>query len=256
MNKKFLLFFLAIFIAILYLFSIEKFISKEIASISNLVKSKSINIVISISEAVDKYLNQLDYIDQLIKVNEQNSHYKLLYEKNLSALEELNKNININIKNNENYIKTRVISYYKFNDYSKVILDKNINNINNSISALITYDGFSAGIILKKENQSIAYLNQNRKCNYTVYIGKNKTPGITSGIADNGNILIKYVPIWKSVSIGDEVITSSMDSIFPYGIKVGIVTKINIYENIKEILVSPYANTLGNRDYYVFNINN
>ena len=68
----------------------------------------------------------------------------------------------------------------------------------------------------------------------------------------DGKMLIKYVPIWQNVAIGDEVITSSMDSIFPFGIKVGKVTDISIHDNIQEVMILPYANTLGNRDYYLY----
>jgi len=250
MNKKFLLFLMAIFIAILYFFNVEKLIIRQVSALSNKIKYTYINTIVSISNSVNKYIFQLDYIDQLVKLNQINLQYKALYEKNLNILMELNKNIEIDIKPELQYKKVRVLSYYKFNDHSQVILDLE-NNIDN-ISALITYDGFSAGIALNKDNNSIAYLNQHKRCNYTVFIGDENAPGITSGMQDDGNIIVKYVPIWKNVKINDEVITSSMDSIFPYGIKVGKVTNIKINENTKNITVVPYANTLGNRDYYIY----
>ncbi len=241
---------MAIFIAILYFFNVEKLIIRQVSALSNTIKYTYINTIVSISNSVNKYIFQLDYIDQLVKLNQINLQYKALYEKNLNILMELNKNIEIDIKPELQYKKVRVLSYYKFNDHSQVILDLE-NNIDN-ISALITYDGFSAGIALNKDNNSIAYLNQHKRCNYTVFIGDENAPGITSGMQDDGNIIVKYVPIWKNVKINDEVITSSMDSIFPYGIKVGKVTDIKINENTKNITVVPYANTLGNRDYYIY----
>ena len=239
---------MAISIAILYFFNIEKLINNKINILSNTIKSTYIHTLISINDSVNKYLFQLDYIDQLVASNKINLQYKTLYEKNLNELVELNKKIKIDIKLEKNYEKVRALSYYKFNDHSQVVLD--YKNENDTISALLTYDGFSAGIVLNKDNKSIAYLNQHKRCNYTVFIGDENAPGITSGVKNDGNIIVKYVPIWKSVKIGDEVITSSMDSIFPYGIKVGKVDKIVLHENTKDILVSPYADTLGNRDYY------
>ena len=241
---------MAITIAILYFFNIEKLINNKINILSNTIKSSYIHLLTSINDSINKYLFQLDYIDRLVASNKINLQYKILYEKNLNELEELNKKIKIDIKPEKDYKNVRVISYYKFNDHSQVILD--LKNKLDTISALITYDGFSAGIALNKDNKSIAYLNQHKRCNYTVFIGKENAPGITSGIKDDGNIIVKYVPIWKSVKLGDEVITSSMDSIFPYGIKVGKVDKIILHENTKDILVSPYADTLGNRDYYYY----
>jgi rod shape-determining protein MreC len=250
MNKKFLLFLMAIFIAILYFFNIEKLISNKINILNNTIKSTYINTFILINHSINKYLFQIDYINQLISANKKHLKYKTLYEKNLNDLIELNKKIEIDIKPEKDYKKVRVISYYKFNDHSQVVLD--FKNKIDTISALITYDGFSAGIALNKNNKSIAYLNQHKRCNYTVFIGEGNAPGITSGIKNDGNIIVKYVPIWKNVKLGDEVITSSMDSIFPYGIKVGKVDKIILHENTKDILVSPYADTLGNRDYYLY----
>ena len=246
---------MAIFIAILYLFSVEKVIGKKLNTLNNSITSTYINILVSINESINKYFSQLDYINQLKSDNTRNMQYKLLYEKTLSEFTEINKNLQISKNHKINYQKVRVLSYYKFNDHSKIVLNKTIQT--DKISALITYDGFSAGIVLNKENRSIAYLNQHKRCNYTVFIGKDNTPGITSGIQGNGNIVIKFVPIWKNVKIDDEVITSSMDSIFPYGIKVGKVVDVIINENTKNIIVSPYADTLGTRDYYLYtNTNN
>jgi cell shape-determining protein MreC len=80
--------------------------------------------------------------------------------------------------------------------------------------------GISSAIALKQDNKTIALLNQNKKCNYTVFIGKKQVPGITSGVTKDNKMLIKFIPIWKHINIDDEVITSGMDKIFPYGIKV------------------------------------
>lgn len=254
MNKKFLLFLLAITIAILYLFNVDKIITKNLNTLNSSIKASYINVVVLINESVHKYFNQINYIKQLENENKINLEYKLLYEKKAKELEDINKDINIYIEPKLKYKKVRVLSYFKFNDHSKVILDNTIKD--NTISALITYDGFSAGIVLKKHDKSIAYLNQNKRCNYTVFIGTKNIPGITSGIQKDGNIIVKYVPIWKNVIIGDEVITSSMDSIFPYGIKVGKVVGIIVHENTKDVIVSPYADTLGTRNYFIYSKKN
>jgi rod shape-determining protein MreC len=253
MNKKFSLFLIILTIGILYIFNIERVIQHKLSVLNQSIQSNYLNIFVSVNNAIDKYIYQLEYIDELKKTNNSHLKYKLLYDSKLSELNELNKNVDI-IKSTKlefKLNKVKVLSYYKFNDHSRVIIDKKDLNTT-KIYSLITFDGYSAGIVLNKNNISIAYLNENERCNYTVFVGKENAPGITSGIYNNGNILIKYVPIWKNVSIGDEVITSSMDSIFPYGIKVGKVTDITIKDNIQEVLVLPYAKTLGNRDYYLY----
>jgi len=253
MNKKFTLFLILLTIGILYIFNIEKIIQNKLSMLNSSIQSTYINFFITVNDTLDKYFNQLSYINQLTISNNENLKYKILYDTTLSELKQLNKNTQIIQENdlNLNLVKIKVLSYYKFNDNSRVIIDKK--DLDKSkIYSLITFDGYSAGIVLNKNNTSIAYLNENKKSNYTVFIGSENVPGITSGMHNNGQILIKYVPIWKNISLGDEVITSSMDNIFPYGIKVGKVTKINEQDNMKEVLVQPYAQTLGNRDYYLY----
>ncbi len=251
MNKKFLLFLIAIAIALSYLFSFEKTIYQELLNLSSKIQKIYLNAFIYTNEAFNKYINQLDYIEQLKKQNKENLHYKLLYGQKENEYNELVNHLEKKSFDENNLIKVKVVSYYQISDYSKVIIDKQPSD-EEKIKALITYDGFSAGIVVNKNAQSIGYLNQNKKCNYTVFIGDENSPGITSGVDYLGRIIIKYVPIWKKVNIDDEVITSSMDSIFPFGIKVGKVEEVKKDENIQEVYVRPYANTLGNREYYLY----
>ena len=251
MNKKFILFLLILVIGISYLFNIERVIQNKLSVLNKAIQSTYIGIFVSINNSIDKYITQLDYINQLRISNEENLKYKTLYNTAVNSLEELNKNINIIKPLDLQLEKVKVLSYYKFNDYTRVVIDKNDLD-STKIYALITFDGYSAGIVLNKQNTAIAYLNENNKCNYTVFIGENNVPGITSGIEDDGQLIIKYVPIWQNIAIGDEVITSNMDNIFPFGIKVGKVTSIDIQDNIQEVVVMPYAKNLGNRDYYLY----
>jgi len=253
MNKKLVLFALSIFLSISYLLNIDILLKRYLLKLSNNIQETYINIFISIENSVDKYLNQINHIEKLEKANKTLKHYKILYEIEKNKYDELNKISKI-VKPIKNFKlrKVEVLSYVKMRDFSKVILD--VNDIDTQkIYALLTLDGFSAGIVLSSKDITIAYLNQHKKCNYTVFIGKNNIPGITSGMI-NDKILIKFIPIWKHIKVGDEVITSSMDSIFPYGIKVGKVTKVIKGDNTQEVLVQPYANVLGNRFFYMYEI--
>ena len=252
MNKKFLLFIMAISIAIMYLFSFERVIYQELLKLNSQVQKIYLNTFVYIQEGVNKYFNQLDHIEQLKEQNRLNTQYKLLYEQKSNDYNQLVSYLETKQPKALEFEEVQVVSYYQMYDYSKVILEYTPKVINEQIKALITYDGYSAGIVVNKNGQSIGYLNQSNKCNYTVFIGKNNAPGITSGVDYLGRLVIKYVPIWKKVEIGDDVITSSMDSIFPYGIKVGKVITLNKDENIQEIIVEPYADTEGNRNYYLY----
>ena len=147
--------------------------------------------------------------------------------------------------------KIDVLSYINFSDFSKVIL-KPVSDVK-KISALITKNGYSAGIIKKKGIEYIGYLNHNPESNYAVYIGENNVPGITHGIPHNENIKIKFIPLWQNINIGDKVITSGMDNIFPYGIKVGYVSSIKKLSTTQEAFVKPYAKVYSQKYFYILN---
>lgn len=251
MNNKFALFLIVIVFAISYIFNVDRLVKNKLTTLNESVQSLYINTIVSINESSNKYFNQLSYIEQLKESNNKYQKYQALYDTKVNEFKELNSSTQLDTGYNESYERIKILSYYKFNDFSRVIVDKQ-DIQKDKIYALITLDGFSAGIVLHKENKTVAYLNQNKRCNYTVFIGKENTPGITSGMLSDGSLVIKHVPIWKNAKIGDEVITSSMDSIFPYGVKVGKVSDIKIKENTKEIFVKPYGKIFRNRDFYLY----
>lgn len=252
MSKKVVILLTILVISFSYIFGVDKFINNKISALNSSISSSYLNLLVSIQSTVNKYFSQLAYIDQLKKSNDENQKYKTFYNIVKKELLDLKK---IDLESFDEtkfkFQRVKVLSYYKLNDHSKVILDKNI--ISNNIGALVTYDGYSAGIVLKKDEITIAYLNQNRKCNYSVYIGEKNAPGITSGMDENGLIKIKHIPLWKKVKVDDEIVTSSMDGIFPLGIKVGRVVSIEKNDNTQTILALPYVETLGKRDFYLFN---
>ena len=251
MNKKFSLFFIILTFGILYILNVDRVVKIQLISFNKYIQSSYVNSVVFVGEIIDKYFSQIEHIEQLKDSNNQYQLYKLLYDKNQNRLKEFVTNNSIDKLKNKKYIKVKALSYYQFNDFSRVILDiKSIKK--DKIYALATLDGYSAGTVLMKDNKPIAFLNQNYRCNYTVFIGDESSPGITSGVTSHGDLIIKYVPIWKNVTIGDEVITSSMDNLFPYGLKVGKVVRVKINENTKEVYVSAYAKTIETREFYLY----
>ncbi len=255
MNKKVLIFLSILLIGFLYIFNADRFIRNSLSALNNSISSSYLDIFISIQSTVNKYFNQLDYIEQLVSKNNENQKYKTLYETTTQDLLELQRfNSSEFKKDNFSLTKVKVLSYYKFSDHSKVILDLKPSEIKD-INGLISYDGFSAGIVLEKENQVVAYLNHNKKCNYAVYIGEDNAPGITSGMTKDGYLIIKYIPLWKDIKIDDEIITSGMDNIFPNGIKVAKVLLVKENENTKEVLAKPYNEVSKERYFYMVNQN-
>ena len=241
MSKRFLFSFSVVLILLSYIFNIDNLVSQKLSILNTNIKTIYINNFLSIENFLSKYFNQVEQIEQLKEQSLENEKYKILYQ-----IENNSKNSTIN-----NFVDSiNVISYANFNDFSKVILNSKI-QINN-IGALITNDGYSAGIAVKQDNQIIGYLNNNAKCNYAVFIGKKLVPGITHGNKNNEHITIKYIPNWKKINIGDEVITSGMDNIFKKGIPVGKVVDIKVLSTTQEAFVKPYANVYGKNYFYIY----
>jgi rod shape-determining protein MreC len=221
------------------MFRIDRSISDKLFVINTNIKEAYLAKFTNIQNLIAKYFHQTEQIVQLKEDAFKNEKYKLLYLTKCKLKSDLNSSLS----------RASVISYINFNDFSEVIFSSKLDIKN--ISALITDDGYSAGII-KKENQNIGYLNHHPKSNYAVFIGKNKVPGITHGKKDEEYITIKYAPLWQEISIGDEVITSGMDNIFPKGIQVGDVVSIKKLSTTWEALVKPYANVYNKNYFYIY----
>ncbi len=242
MNKKFLFTTFIVLIFFSYIFNIDKKITNQLSILNFKLQNSYVSTIINIEQSFNKYFNQATHITQLQNQTINNEKTNILYSQLKNTLAS---DINISLD------YTKVISYVNFNDFSKVTLDKV--NQTNPISALVTKDNHTAGVMIIENNTSIGYLNHNPKCNYAVFIGANKVPGITHGIQHQDNILIKFIPLWETIEIGDEVITSGMDNIFPKDIKVGKVLSVTKTQFTQEAIVKPYANVYSNDYFYILN---
>jgi rod shape-determining protein MreC len=88
-------------------------------------------------------------------------------------------------------------------------------------------------------------LLQDRDCGVGARIERSRVTGVVSGqvgVADAGTpeLLMKYVPAEADVAVGDVVVTSGLDRIFPKGLVVGRVLSVAAPAGLfKEVLVTP-----------------
>ncbi len=251
MNKKVIIILLVISLLAGYIFNVKRDINNYINTTSDHMSSAILNIFLKTELIISKYFDQLDYIESLKYQTIQNEKYKILYNVKTAKFNELNKYKDSNNSENIHLSKVSILSYIDINNNTKVVLDSD-GLISNKIYGLITYDGFSAGIALSKENQTIGYLNTNARANYTVYIGQNNAPAITSGINKGGYLQLEHIPLWKEVLINDKVVTSGMDKIFPFGIKVGRVTEVIKNDKTQTVMIKPYADIVSQRALFIY----
>jgi rod shape-determining protein MreC len=112
-------------------------------------------------------------------------------------------------------------------------------------------DSVACGIAMKNPNGKFeAFLNGDPKCSYGVYVGKSRAPGVVYG-KNQDKLVVKYIPTWIDVKVGDEVVTSGLDNIFFEGVRVGIVKSVSSDSAYKEVQVDGYYNPLSPNYFYV-----
>ncbi len=99
--------------------------------------------------------------------------------------------------------------------------------------------GNTAGIVIAQDGKPLALLQGDSKCVFSVSIGKDKLPGVSVGKGEF--IHARYIPLWMQPKVGDEVVTSGLDEIFPAGIPVGKVVKIQKEESYQSAIIKPNA---------------
>jgi rod shape-determining protein MreC len=86
---------------------------------------------------------------------------------------------------------------------------------------VITFNGLVGKVISVNSNFSEVLLLTDPNFSVAVRIERTRTEGILSGTG-NG-CLLKYIPLEEEILLGDRIITSGLDDIFPEGILVGAV---------------------------------
>lgn len=250
--RKILFILLLVLASLSYLFEVDDLITKKITFLNDL-KMLYLDKVLVISSNMEKHFKQAETIEKLRVENNELKEYKILYNTTQKQLDSL-KNFLVNIQfpqTNSKIELIKVLSYVNYNDFTKVLLDREATN-DESILGLIS-DNYAAGIAINKNGNSIGLLNGNKDCSYAVFIGANKIPGIVTSSVDNKEeLFIKFIPLWSEIAKGDEVVTSGMDNIFFEGLKVGRIEEIKILPEMKIATVKPYINVLKKKYFYSY----
>lgn len=247
--NKFLFFLLFIAVSLSYLFELDKLIVRNFNPF-NAIKEFYIEKSVSIYTTTQKYFDQVREIENLQNRNKELENYKLLYESTSNKLDSILETVNYNPNSTTSQVRfAQVLSYIDFDDFTKVWLD--LDKKDNTILGLIS-DDYAAGIVVNQDGKAKALLNGNDKCNYAIFVGKYKAPGIIHPSKSKHTLIAKYIPIWYKINVGDEVITSGMDDIFFEGLRVGKVVRINKHQDMQEAIIEPYAKALKQKSFFVY----
>lgn len=178
-----------------------------------------------------RLLEQLHYIDQVKNIYDVLPKLSHLPVPNISIVE--------------------TISYVKLNSFSQIMLTKPKGLENGRLYGLM--QGYVvAGTARIQNNQLYGYLTSDQKCRFSVFIGKNKAPGIALGMGEN-EMLVKFIPKWHKLNVGDKVITSGLDDIFFANIPVGVVTKIEVQSSYTVAYIKTYSDLFHPETFFLIN---
>ena len=206
-----------------------------VVGFNNFILSKYLDTKKTINDKIDEHFSQKKMIVKLRDENRKLEKSALLSIAFAGKLNDLLRDNNMSIyKPSVKLIQA--ISYSKLNDYNKIWLD--FKDFNKSKIYGLLYQGYGVGIVVQKDTHPEGLLLKDPNSIFSVYIGVDKIPGVLQG--NTKDILVKYIPLWMSPKIGDEVITSGMDGVFFQGARVGKVAKVMEEESSKTVIVKPY----------------
>lgn len=248
MNKELLGFislFIALFIGALYYTNI---IQSPMISVLNAIKTSYHDATYYMGQTIDRHIFQAEQIEKL-------QENLLQYEKNHFVMHQMAKEIqdlfienNSSFKVNPDAVLVRSISYSKMGNFNKVWLE--FDDFNSSKIYGLVYKEMVAGIVVNHNEKPLALLNRDIKSSYSVTIGEQQAPGIAHG-NNTENLVVKFIPSWVEVEVGDEVVTSGLDGIFFKGIKVGKVLSVSASQGYQSAIIEPYYKAMAPNYFHV-----
>jgi rod shape-determining protein MreC len=153
------------------------------------------------------------------------------------------------IRPNPSISIVETISYVKLNSFSQVILTKPKALKKNKLYGIIQKN-VVAGTAEVLSNQLYGYLTSDEKCRFSVYIGERNAPGIAIG-NNQDKMIVKFIPKWDDIKVGDKVRTSGLDNIFFVDIPVGIVTKIEVQSSYTVAHIKTYSDIFHPKTFFL-----
>ena len=207
-------------------------------------------------------INMLKNNKDLLKENKEllltSKEYSIVLDKNKelqSQIDELKELLELkNIYTDYNIINATVISRNQSYWFNELIIDKGLNDNIKTNMAVVTKEGLIGRINNVYEKTSTLKMITNNDTENKISVAVQGKDGLLHGIItnydyDKNYIVVTGLTAYDTVEINNEVITTGL-GIFPKGIKVGIVKKIekDNYNISKILYVEPFQD-INNIEY-------
>ena len=227
-------------------------ITDTLLGIINPIKQNYKNLTQGLEDKSQSYIFQKESIEKLSRENRilrkrllEQTHYIKQVKNIYDVLPKLSRLPIHNISISE------TISYVKLNSFSQIILTKPKALVEDKLYGLIQ-GTVVAGTAKVQNNQLYGYLTSDNKCRFSVFVGKEKAPGIAIGV-DKNEMIIKFIPKWYKIQVEDKVVTSGLDDIFFADVPVGIVTKVALHSSYKVAHIKTYSDIFHPKTFFLIN---
>lgn len=130
----------------------------------------------------------------------------------------------------EGSIAARVVGRSPSAVVRTIVLDRGENNGVMKGMAVLAPDGVVGQVVAASAHAARVLLVSDPSSGVDVLVQRSRVQGIAAGSIENGCSL-KYVQRGSDVAVGDTVITSGLDGIFPKGHPVGVITQVDARES-------------------------
>ena len=178
------------------------------------------------------------YKKTLSKARERDNHYK---ELELSSIR-LRNLLNFQKTMTKQVLAAEVIGKDPSPWFKTVIIDKGSNDGVENGMAVVIPEGIAGQVMDSSPRYSKVLLIIDQHSAVDALAQKNRARGIIKGWAD-GQCFFKYVLRKHDVTVGDRVVSSGLDGVFPKGLAVGRVASVVRPSSgiFQEVTVTPYV---------------
>ena len=249
--KSRILFFLLLFVVLFVLITRSNHsIQDAILNVITPIKQTYRNMTQSVKDRGKSYIFQKENIEKLTKENKVLRKYLLDQTHYLQQVSTLYKKIpSLEKLPHRSMELVNTISYIRLNSFNEIMLTrpKKAQLKENHLYGLIQNEVVGGTAILRGDHL-YGYLTSNARCRLGVFVGKDRSPGIAEGV-DKETMVVKFIPKWAKVDVGDKVETSGLDGLFFANVPVGTVKKVKIESSYKTAYITTYNDTL-HPDYF------
>jgi rod shape-determining protein MreC len=142
-------------------------------------------------------------------------------------------------------ISGEVIAYSPSALFRTIIINKGERDGVRKGMPVVTWEGVIGRVMRISSRSAVVLLLVDRNSEVDVVVQRTRTRGIVEGGGETHCFLL-YVPRTEDIQVGDHIVTSGLEGIFPKGLSVGEVVKVvkKDYGLFQDVEVSPSAHFL------------